>query len=212
MAKTNHKLEVFRLKTYLQGGGVLAAGGGGSPPGTNKKTSEFQTSKKTHFPSPRWHKLDPSVTKGCQKRPQNRSKTDFFSALWGAGRTCTKHHYLLCITHIGGSPEWSLFRPFAIQGPGKKESAQKDVKMAARVDENGDMCPKWSPKWMPKSTQNRSKIEVLGQCLPPEFQNVDFGGPGLLFGSLGVPPEVQNRRKTVQMGWHMDAIGIGKKC
>ena len=89
---------------------------------------------------------DPSVPKGYQKRSQNRSKNDFFAARWGAGRTCTKPHHLLCITHIGGYPEWSIFRLFPVQGPVKKDSVKKDVKMPSRVAENGDPCPKWSPK------------------------------------------------------------------
>jgi len=154
---------------------------------------------------------DPSVPKGYQKRSQNRSKNDFFAARWGAGRTCTKPHYLLCITHIGGYPEWSIFRLFAVQGPVKKDSVKKDVTMPPRVDKNGDPCPKWSPKWIPTATQNPSKIELLGQCLPPGFQNVDFGILGLILKYLGVPPETENRRKIVKMRGHMDAIGTSKK-
>ena len=87
--------------------------------------------------------------------------------------------------------------PGASKNPSKKRSAQKDVKMEPTVVKNDRRCPKWSPKWIPKSTQNRSKIEVLGRRRPQGYQPFHFGGPRLIFRCLGAPPEIQNRRKLV---------------
>jgi len=80
--------------------------------------------------------------------------------------------------------------------------------MLLRVNGNGNMCPKRSPKLILKSTPNRSKIEVLGQCLPPGLRNVDLGGSGVDFrvfgGTAREPKSTENPQNGVAHGRHRD--------
>ena len=155
--------------------------------------------------------MDPSVTKGCQKRAQNRSKTDFFSALWGAGRTCTKHHYLLCISHIGAYPECSIFRLLPSRGRSKKKVPKRHKNAATSAQKPrhvSKLVSKMNPKIDPTSIKNRGSEPVPA----PRVPKCRVWGAGIDFLVLGLTFGTPNRRKIIKMGWHMDAIGIGKKC
>ena len=126
-------------------------------------------------------------------------KIDEKSDLQGKAQKLTKTHYLLHFSHIGHLKNRAFLVHFGLLKPASRESPpesmKKDTQKAPKAAPISKIGPKGSQKETPKSTKNRTEIDLGSFLGTPWATKAEKSNPNTRFRSFGGAPGAQNGAK-----------------